>query len=109
MRKRLVLNSMGRITLFFAVFVALASGFGCQGPDCPAICDQTLACDVTFTPNDDPNLQQVEEGKRSSQESCEIGCRESLSLNEQVEACILDIEAGNPKTCRQDVLTCLGG
>jgi hypothetical protein len=80
----------------------------CPGPDCPAICQRCLSCDVTFTPADDPNLRQVESGERSPQQSCELGCRESLSVDATTEACVLAVEATEPAACREQILSCLG-
>lgn len=89
--------------------LAAALTAGCRGPDCPAICQRCLACDVTFTPGDDPNLRKVESGERSPQQSCELGCQESLSLDAPTESCVLAVEANAPATCREQILTCLGG
>ncbi len=80
----------------------------CPGPDCQAICGTALACDVTFTPEDDPYLEQVESGSRSAQASCEQGCRESLSVDAAAEQCIQEVRTGDPQRCRPEVLSCLG-
>ncbi|MFH1808477.1 MAG: hypothetical protein ABIJ09_07025 [Pseudomonadota bacterium] len=93
-----------------ALVVLSISGWvcACPGPDCLAICDHSLACDVTFTPADDPNLRKIESGERTDRESCELGCRESLSVDAASEACILGVEAREPEQCRAELQTCLG-
>ena len=92
------------LALFSVCFIVSA----CAGPDCPAICQRTLACDVTFTPADDPNLERVSVGERSAQESCELGCQESLGVDDHTEACVAAVKPGVPAECRPDILACLG-
>lgn len=86
--------------------VALASG--CGQPDCRAVCERTLPCHVTFAPADDPQLRKVGSGERTAQESCEQGCRESLSVDEESAQCLLAVEVADPDRCRTEMLGCLG-
>jgi hypothetical protein len=82
---------------------------GCPSVDCEALCQRTLACEVTFAPSDDPDEVQVASGARSELESCALGCAESPTVTVEAAACVDGVEiTGNAALCQPPVIDCLG-
>ena len=91
------------------VVVAAAGLSGCQHVDCEALCQRTLACEVSFAPSDDPSEERVELGERTSLQSCALGCEESPTVTVESASCVDELDiGGDPAQCQADVLTCFG-
>jgi hypothetical protein len=87
----------------------LVGVIGCQEVDCEALCQRTLACEVTFAPSDDPAEELVARGDRTALQSCVLGCSESPTVTLESAACIDDLTiGGDPAECQPGVVTCLG-
>lgn len=93
-----------------ALLVPVALGAaGCPSVDCEALCQRTLACEVTFAPSDDPDEQKVDNGDRTALESCALGCQESPTVTIDSASCIDELEVtGDPAQCQPGVVGCLG-
>lgn len=93
-----------------ALLVPIALGAaGCPSVDCEALCQRTLACEVTFAPTDDPDELQVDSGARTALESCALGCQESPTVTVESASCIDALEiSGDPAQCQPGVIDCLG-
>jgi len=100
---------MSRLALLPLLAAAVLGTTGCPSVDCEALCEKTLACEVTFAPSDDPDEQRVDSGERTELESCAIGCQESPTVTVESAACIDEVEVGaDPATCQAPIATCLG-
>ncbi len=98
-----------RLALVSALLVPLAAQTACSSVDCEALCQRTLACEITFAPGDDPNGQLVDSGERSALESCALGCAESPTVTVESAACVDGVEInGDPALCQRPVAECLG-
>lgn len=97
-------------SLLPVLFAAGALGAtGCPGVDCEALCQRTLACEVTFAPSDDPDEQKVDSGERTELESCARGCEESPTVTVDSASCVDTVEVtGDPAQCQPAVVECLG-
>jgi hypothetical protein len=93
--------------ILFTVLCLIGAG-ACGQPDCEKVCVRTLPCNLTFAPGDDPQLRKVESGERTAQGSCEQGCRESLTVDENREQCLLAVTTQDVGRCRAQLLECLG-
>jgi hypothetical protein len=98
---------IGRLTTLL-VPVALGAA-GCPSVDCEALCQRTLACEVTFAPSDDPDELKVDTGERTALQSCALGCEESPTVTVESASCIDELEiTGDPAQCQPGVVDCLG-
>ena len=89
--------------------VAALTMTGCPSVDCDALCQRTLACEVTFAPGDDPDEVQIASGARSEQESCSLGCAESPTVTVEAARCVDAVEiTGDAAQCQPLVIDCLG-
>ncbi len=89
--------------------MAAIGSSGCQQVDCEALCQRTLACEVSFAPSDDPSEERVERGERTALQSCARGCEESPTVTVESASCIDELEiGGDPAQCQTAVATCLG-
>jgi hypothetical protein len=89
--------------------IASLATAGCAPPvDCAAVCERTLACEVSFQPPDDPAEERVERGERTELESCTLGCQASPLVDEESAACISTLDTRDANVCQADVLDCLG-
>jgi hypothetical protein len=103
---RVVSASMVRCGLLTVWLVGVV---GCQDVDCEAVCQRTLACEVTFAPLDDPAEERVARGDRTALQSCTLGCSDSPTVTPESAACIDDLTiGGDPAQCQSGVVTCLG-
>ena len=97
--------------LVFAL-VAAAAGMlanGCSSVDCEILCQKTLACDIAFAPDDDPDEQKILTGKRSELESCALGCEESPTVNVDNADCVDGVPPSEDvDVCQPPILECLG-
>lgn len=105
MRARLLAPSSA---LVLSALAAIAAA-GC-GPtvDCTNLCQRTLACEVTFTPADDPNEEKVASGERTVLESCAMGCLESPLVSVESATCVDGLDVRDANVCQEKVLSCLG-
>lgn len=100
---------MSRICLLFLLAVAGLGAAGCPSVDCEALCQRTLACEITFAPSDDPDEQKVDSGERTELASCALGCEESPTVTVESAACVDGVEVtGNPAACQLPIAECLG-
>jgi len=93
-----------------ALLVPVALGAaGCPSVDCEALCQRTLACEVTFAPSDDADELKVDNRERPALESCAHGCQESPTVTVESASCIDELEiTGDPAQCQPGVVDCLG-
>ncbi len=94
-------------------FVFVLAPFVCAlacGPtvDCEALCNRTLACEVTFVAPDDPDDEKIASGERTELRSCAFGCEASPLVDVDSARCIDQVEVGDPNECQAPVLDCLG-
>ena len=85
----------------------LAATSGCGNTiDCEALCARTLACEVTFDAPDDPSGQKIEDGTRTDENGCLLGCEAHPLVNETSAACIDGLDTRDPSVCQDEVLAC---
>lgn len=100
---------MSRACLIPLFAVAMAGASGCPSVDCEALCQRTLACEITFAPSDDPDEQKVESGERTELASCALGCEESPTVTVESAACVDGVEiTADPAACQLPIAECLG-
>lgn len=95
------------LALFVVVTGIAASGCG-PSVDCTALCQRTIACEVSFQPEDDPTEEKVASGERTELESCAIGCEESPLVTVESATCIDALDVRDANVCQAEVLQCLG-
>ena len=89
--------------------LALAGAAACgPGVDCEALCEDALACLVTFDAPDDPDAERVASGERTERESCRLGCEASPRVDPESAACAAAANTGDPETCQEEMRACFG-
>jgi hypothetical protein len=103
------MTTASRLALVLVALAPFAGLSACSSVDCEALCQRTLACEITFAPADDPDGQLVDSGQRTQNESCALGCAESPTVTVESAACVDAVEiSGDPATCQRPVAECLG-
>jgi hypothetical protein len=95
--------------VLFVVVTAAIGGCGSQ-VDCAALCQHTLACEVTFATSDDPDGSRIASGERTDVEDCRAGCEENPVVTVESAQCV-DAETAkstDPDVCQKPVLHCFG-
>lgn len=95
--------------MLFVVVCALSPALGCgETVDCGALCDRTIACEVTFDAPDDPNGSRINDGTRTQRDACILGCEAHPVVDVESAACVDALETQDPTVCQERVLDCFG-
>ncbi len=103
--------SPARLVVASAACIAAAALAGCGGEvSCDNLCQHTLACEVTFRPNDDLDGKRIESGERTDLEDCALGCQENPAVTVDSAHCVDDVTRAStdPAVCQPQVLDCFG-